>query len=74
MLSGHRAESLDDSFFRGVDLALFESDHLKTAPGNLQQLAGFEKESGRGRAAESLVATRECLVDQHAARIQQVRQ
>ena len=73
-LIGNRAEPLDDSFFRHIDFALLERHHLKTAPGHLKQFAGVEKERGRGRAAESLVAARERLVDQHAARIQQVRQ
>ncbi len=74
VLTGNRAEPLDDGLFRHLDFALLERHHLKTAPGHLKQLAGVEKERGRGRAAEPLVAARERLVDQHAARIQQVRQ
>jgi hypothetical protein len=74
VLAGNRAETLNDSLFRDLGFALLERHHLKTAPGHLKQLAGIEKERGRGRAAEPLVAARERLIDQHAARIQQVRQ
>ena len=74
ILAGNRAEPLNDGLFRDLDFALLERHHLKTVPGHLKQFAGIEKERGRGRAAKSLVAARERLVDQHAARFQQVRQ
>jgi hypothetical protein len=74
VLAGNRAETLNDSLFRDLDFALLERHHLKTMSGNLKQFAGIEKKRRRGRAAESLIAARERLVDQHAVRIQQVRQ
>ena len=56
ILAGNRAEPLNDSLFRDLDFALLERHHLKTVTGHLKQFARIEKERGRGRAAESLVA------------------
>ena len=67
--AGDRGDALDDGGARRGDFALLEGDDGQRRKG-VEQFARAQQEIGVARPPEALVAEREGLVDQHAARRQ----